>query len=186
MLKALLITLALVLPAPVLAANPQVELKTNLGTIVIELYPENAPNTVENFLEYVKSGHYDGTIFHRVIPGFMIQGGGYAASFSEKPTRAPIKNEAGNGLRNGMGMVSMARTADPHSATAQFFINVAENSTLDFRAATREGYGYTPFGKVIKGMDVVQRIEKVPTGRGPAPHTDVPVKPVIIETARVL
>jgi peptidyl-prolyl cis-trans isomerase A (cyclophilin A)/peptidyl-prolyl cis-trans isomerase B (cyclophilin B) len=186
MLKALLLALALVIPAPVWAANPQVELKTNLGSIVIELYPENAPNTVQNFLEYVKSGQYNGTIFHRVIPGFMIQGGGFTASFAEKPTRPPIKNEAGNGLRNGVGMVSMARTADPHSATAQFFINVAENSTLDFRAPTPKDYGYTPFGKVVKGMDVVQRIEKVPTGRGPAPHTDVPVKPVIIESARVL
>ena len=164
----------------------QVKLTTSMGPITIELDEAKAPISAKNFLSYVDSGHYNGTIFHRVIPGFMIQGGGYTASFSEKPTRAAIKNEAGNGLRNGMGMVSMARTADPHSATAQFFINVAENSTLDFRAATREGYGYTPFGKVIKGMDVVQRIEKVPTGRGPAPHTDVPVKPVIIETARVL
>jgi peptidyl-prolyl cis-trans isomerase A (cyclophilin A)/peptidyl-prolyl cis-trans isomerase B (cyclophilin B) len=187
MIKALVLAFTLLVsPQTVAAVSPQVELKTNMGTIVIELYPENAPATVQNFLQYVKDGHYNGTIFHRVIPGFMIQGGGYTASFGEKPTRGPVKNEAGNGIRNAVGMVSMARTADPHSATAQFFINVVDNPMLDFRAATREGYGYTPFGKVVKGMDVVHRIERVPTGRGQPPHTDVPVKPVIIETARVL
>ena len=187
MLKALLLAFALLVSTSLFAAdaNPQVELKTNMGTIVIELYPENAPATVQNFLQYVKDGHYNGTIFHRVIPGFMIQGGGFTASFSEKQTRGPIKNEAGNGIRNATGMVSMARTADPHSATAQFFINVVDNPGLDFRAATREGYGYTPFGKVVKGMDVVHKIEKVATGNQP-PHANVPVKPVIIETARVL
>jgi len=186
MFKTLFLAVALLVSSYAFAAvNPQVELKTSMGTIVIELYPENAPATVQNFLQYVKDGHYNGTIFHRVIPGFMIQGGGFSASFSEKPTKGPIKNEAGNGLRNGVGMVSMARTADPHSATAQFFINVVENPGLDFRAATREGYGYTPFGKVVKGMDVVQKIEKVSTGSQP-PHANVPVKPVIIETARVL
>lgn len=187
MFKALFLACALVLSSYASAAeNPQVELKTNMGSIVIELYPENAPLTVQNFLQYVKDGHYNGTIFHRVIPGFMIQGGGFSTSFSEKSTRSPIKNEAGNGIRNAVGMVSMARTADPHSATAQFFINVVDNPMLDFRAPTKEGYGYTPFGKVVKGMDVVHKIEKVPTGRGQPPHTDVPVKPVIIETARVL
>ena len=187
MLKKLLLAFALLVSSHVAAAvNPQVELKTNIGTIVIELYPENAPATVQNFIQYVKDGHYNGTIFHRVIPGFMIQGGGFSTSFAEKPTRGPIKNEAGNGIRNGVGMVSMARTADPHSATAQFFINVVDNPGLDFRSATPQGYGYTPFGKVVKGMDVVHKIEKVPTGRGQPPHTDVPVKPVIIESARVL
>jgi cyclophilin family peptidyl-prolyl cis-trans isomerase len=115
----------------------------------------------------------------------MIQGGGYSTAFAEKPTRGPIKNEAGNGIRNAVGMVSMARTADPHSATAQFFINVVDNVGLDFRAPTAQGYGYTPFGKVVKGMDVVHKIEKVPTGPQP-PHANVPVKPVIIESARVL
>jgi peptidyl-prolyl cis-trans isomerase A (cyclophilin A)/peptidyl-prolyl cis-trans isomerase B (cyclophilin B) len=186
MFKALLIALTLLVSPHVFAATtPQVELKTNMGTIVIELYPENAPATVENFIRYVKDGHYNGTIFHRVIPGFMIQGGGYSTAFAEKPTRGPIKNEAGNGIRNAVGMVSMARTADPHSATAQFFINVVDNVGLDFRAPTAQGYGYTPFGKVVKGMDVVHKIEKVPTGPQP-PHANVPVKPVIIESARVL
>ncbi len=167
-------------------ANPQVEVRTNMGAFTLELYPENAPGTVQNFLHYVKDGHYNGTLFHRVMPGFMIQGGGFTADFSEKPTRPPIKNEAGNGLRNGVGMVSMARTADPHSATAQFFINVAENPTLDFKAPTQSGYGYTPFGKVIKGMDVVERITKVATGPGKPPHADVPVKPVVIERIRLI
>jgi peptidyl-prolyl cis-trans isomerase B (cyclophilin B) len=167
-------------------SNPQVEVRTSMGAFTIELYPENAPNTVQNFLQYVKDGHYNGTIFHRVIPGFMIQGGGFTRDFTEKPGRAPIKNEAGNGLRNGVGMVSMARTADPHSATAQFFINVAENGSLDFRAPTAEGYGYTPFGKVIRGMDVVERIEKVKTGPGKPPHADVPVKPVVIERVQLV
>jgi peptidyl-prolyl cis-trans isomerase A (cyclophilin A)/peptidyl-prolyl cis-trans isomerase B (cyclophilin B) len=182
---AFLLALAAHAAAPA-AANPQVEVRTNMGNFVIELYPENAPNTVKNFLEYVKDGHYNGTIFHRVIPGFMIQGGGFSPTFQEKATRPPIKNEAGNGLRNGVGMVSMARTADPHSATAQFFVNVAENPTLDFKAPTTEGYGYTPFGRVIKGMDVVERIVKVPTGPGKPPFQDVPKKPVIIERIHVI
>jgi peptidyl-prolyl cis-trans isomerase B (cyclophilin B) len=186
MLKTLIAAFALVLSFTAAAANPQVEVRTNMGAFVLELYPENAPGTVQNFLQYVKDGHYNGTIFHRVMPGFMIQGGGFTRQFEEKPTRPAIKNEAGNGLRNGVGMVSMARTADPHSATAQFFINVAENPTLDFKAPTTEGYGYTPFGKVVKGMDVVERITKVPTGPGKPPHADVPVKPVIIERIRVI
>jgi peptidyl-prolyl cis-trans isomerase B (cyclophilin B) len=186
MLKKLFALFALALSFAAAAANPQVEVRTNMGSFILELYPENAPGTVQNFLQYVKDGHYNGTIFHRVIPGFMIQGGGFTRQFEEKPTRAPIKNESGNGLRNGVGMLSMARTADPHSATAQFFINVAENPTLDFKAATPEGYGYTPFGKVVKGMDVVERITKVPTGPGKPPHTDVPVKPVVIERMRLI
>jgi peptidyl-prolyl cis-trans isomerase A (cyclophilin A)/peptidyl-prolyl cis-trans isomerase B (cyclophilin B) len=186
MLKTLFAACALVLSLTAIAANPQVEVRTSMGTFVLELYPENAPGTVQNFLQYVKERHYDGTIFHRVIPGFMIQGGGYTRQFEEKPTRPAIKNEAGNGLRNGIGMLSMARTADPHSATAQFFINVAENPTLDFKASTAEGYGYTPFGRVAKGMDVVERIAKVPTGPGKPPHADVPLKPVIIERMRVV
>ena len=178
--------LALAAHAAAPAANPQVEVRTNMGNFVIELYPENAPNTVQNFLQYVKDGHYNGTIFHRVIPGFMVQGGGFTPSFQEKATRPPIKNEAGNGLRNGVGMVSMARTFDPHSATAQFFVNVAENPTLDFKAPTQEGYGYTPFGRVTKGIDVIERIVKVPTGPGKPPHQDVPKKPVIIERMHVI
>jgi peptidyl-prolyl cis-trans isomerase B (cyclophilin B) len=190
MLKTLFAAFALVLSfaaaAAAPAANPQVEVRTNMGSFTLELYPENAPNTVQNFLQYVKDGHYNGTIFHRVMPGFMIQGGGFDQKFEEKPTRPPIKNEAGNGLRNGVGMVSMARTKDPHSASAQFFINVAENPTLDFKAPTQEGYGYTPFGKVVKGMDVVERITKVATGPGKPPHQDVPRKPVVIERMQLV
>jgi len=168
------------------AANPQVELKTSLGAIVVELDADKAPLTVENFLQYVKDGHYDGTVFHRVIPGFMIQGGGFTTDFKEKPTRAPVRNEAGNGLRNATGTLAMARRPDPHSATAQFFINVSDNNSLNFRFPTQEGYGYTVFGKVVKGMDIVQRIVQVPTGPGPAPHANVPVKPVLIEQARLI
>jgi len=168
------------------AANPQVELKTNMGSIVLELDSEKAPLTVANFLQYVKDGQYDATIFHRVIPGFMIQGGGLGADFGEKRTRKPVRNEAANGLKNTVGTIAMARTADPHSATAQFFINVADNDFLNFRFPTSEGYGYTVFGKVVKGMDVVDRIVKLPTGPGPAPHANVPRKPVIIENARLV
>jgi len=168
------------------AANPQVELKTNMGSIVVELDSDKAPFTVANFLQYVKDGHYDGTLFHRVIPGFMIQGGGLGPDFAEKRTRKPVRNEAANGLKNSVGTIAMARTADPHSATAQFFINVADNDFLNFRFPTSEGYGYTVFGKVVKGMDVVDRIVKLPTGPGPAPHANVPLKPVIIESARLV
>lgn len=168
------------------AANPQVELKTSMGTVVIELYPDKAPLTVDNFLQYVKDRHYDGTALHRVIPGFMVQGGGYGRDFNEKPTRKPVRNEASNGLKNEVGTIAMARTADPHSATAQFFINVANNEFLNFRYPTQDGYGYCVFGKVVKGMDVVNRIVKVPTGTGPGGHRDVPVKPVIIESVRLV
>ena len=168
------------------AADPQVEMKTSMGTVVIELYPDKAPLTVDNFLQYVKDRHYDGTVFHRVIPGFMIQGGGFGPDFSEKPARKPVRNEAANGLRNETGTIAMARTPNPHSATAQFFINVANNESLNFRFPTQEGYGYCVFGKVVKGMDVVNRIVKVQTGPGPAGHQNVPVKPVIIESARLI
>jgi peptidyl-prolyl cis-trans isomerase A (cyclophilin A)/peptidyl-prolyl cis-trans isomerase B (cyclophilin B) len=178
--------LALIVCSQVGAADPQVEMKTSMGLIVIELYPEKAPATVENFLRYVKDGHYAGTTFHRVIPGFMIQGGGFTRDFEQKPTRKPVKNEAGNGLKNTVGTLAMARTPDPHSATAQFFINVADNDSLNFRFPTPDGYGYTVFGKVVKGLDVVKRIEKVQTGPGPAAHQNVPIKPVIIESARLL
>ena len=178
--------LTLLASLSVAEANPQVEMKTSMGTVVIELYPENAPLTVGNFLQYVKDRHYDGTVFHRVIPGFMVQGGGFAADFSEKPARKPVRNEAVNGLKNETGTIAMARTPDPHSATAQFFINVADNESLDFRFPTQEGYGYCVFGKVVKGMDVVNRIVKVPTGPGPAGHRDAPVKPIVIESARLI
>jgi cyclophilin family peptidyl-prolyl cis-trans isomerase len=186
MLKIILAALALSASLTASAAGPQVEVKTSLGVIVIELDAEKAPATVENFVQYVKDRHYDGTVFHRVIPGFMIQGGGFDADFKQKATRKPVKNEAANGLKNDVGTIAMARTADPHSATAQFFINVADNASLNFRFPTPEGYGYTVFGKVTKGMDVVQRIVKVQTGPGPAPHRDVPVKPVVIESAKLL
>ena len=185
MLKSLLALLAFAASTLAFGANPQVELRTNMGPIVIELEPDKAPQTVENFLQYVKSGHYDGTVFHRVIPGFMIQGGGFTAEMREKPTRGGIKNEAGNGLRNTVGTVAMARTPDPQSASAQFFINVADNPSLDFRSPTPQGYGYAVFGKVVKGMDVVNRIAKVPTGDRP-PHGDVPLKPVVIERAQIV
>jgi peptidyl-prolyl cis-trans isomerase A (cyclophilin A)/peptidyl-prolyl cis-trans isomerase B (cyclophilin B) len=168
------------------AANPLVELRTSVGTVVIELYPDKAPLTVDNFLKYVKDRHYDGTVFHRVIPGFMIQGGGFGPDFSERPARKPVRNEAANGLKNDTGTIAMARTPDPHSATAQVFSNVADNESLNFRFPTQEGYGYCVFGKVVKGMDVVNRIVKVQTGPGPAGHQNVPVKPVIIESARLI
>lgn len=187
MIKSLALTLALLFATPAaLAANPKVELKTTLGSVVIELYPENAPKTVDNFLQYVKDGFYDGTVFHRVIPGFMAQGGGFTTKLQQKPTRPAIRNEAGNGLRNATGTVAMARTADPHSATAQFFINVAENDFLDFKSPDDKGYGYTVFGRVTSGMDVVQKMIQVPTGAaGPFPK-DVPRQPIVIERARLL
>ena len=180
----LTLCLALLLPAAH-AANPQVELRTTMGTVIIELYPENAPKTVENFLQYVNEGFYNGTIFHRVIPGFMVQGGGFTAGFQEKPARAPIRNEAGNGLRNAVGTVAMARTKDPHSASAQFFINVSENDFLDFKSPDETGYGYAVFGRVTSGMDVVEKMLKTPTGTV-GPHQNVPRLPIVIERARVL
>ena len=185
MLNKLLAVLAFGLSVSASAANPQVELKTSMGSIVLELDREKAPQTVDNFLQYVKEGHYNGTIFHRVIPGFMVQGGGFTPDMREKPKRAPIKNEAGNGLRNATGTIAMARTPDPHSASAQFFVNVGDNPTLDFREPTQAGYGYAVFGKVVKGMDVVNRIVSVPTGVKP-PHSDVPLKPVLIEQVQLV
>ena len=156
-----------------------------MGPIVVELYPDKAPATVENFVQYVRDGHFNGTVFHRVIPNFMIQGGGFASDMREKPTRGPVKSEAGNGLRNAAGTLAMARTPDPHSASAQFFINLADNAFLDFKAPTASGYGYTVFGKVVSGMDVVMKIAAVRTGPRP-PHDDVPLKPVVIEGARLV
>ena len=166
--------------------NPQVELKTNLGPITIELYPDKAPKTVENFLQYVDSGFYNGTIFHRVIKGFMIQGGGFDRSYRQKPTSAPIKNEANNGLKNEIGTLAMARTNDPDSATAQFFINVANNQFLNFTAPNIQGYGYCVFGKVVKGMDIVNQIAAKSTGPGGPFPTDVPQQQIVIESAAVL
>jgi peptidyl-prolyl cis-trans isomerase A (cyclophilin A)/peptidyl-prolyl cis-trans isomerase B (cyclophilin B) len=170
----------------VLAADPQVEIKTNVGSIVVELYPEKAPKSVENFLQYVKDGHYKGTVFHRVIPNFMIQGGGFTADFAQKKTRGPIPIEANNGLRNDVGTLAMARTSDPNSATAQFFINHKNNDFLNHTAPTPQGWGYAVFGKVVKGMDVVNKIAAIPTGaRGPFP-SDVPSQTITIEDARIL
>lgn len=175
---------------PAAAANPKVELDTTAGKIVLELYPEAAPKTVENFLDYVKSGQYDGTQFHRVIRGFMIQGGGFTSDFVQKQTRPPVRNEGESsmkaGLSNTVGTIAMARTGDPHSATAQFFINVADNSRLNFRSPDAQGYGYTVFGKVTSGMDVVQKIAGTPTGAGGPFPTDVPREKVIINKAVVL
>jgi cyclophilin family peptidyl-prolyl cis-trans isomerase len=169
-------------PAPAPPPGPVVALVTSLGEIRIALRPDKAPLSVENFLQYVKAGHYNGTIFHRVIPNFMVQGGGMDAKMQEKPTRPPIRNEAKNGLRNSRGTVAMARTNDPNSATAQFFINVKDNHALDFGI---RGAGYAVFGEVIEGMDVVDRIVAVPTGtRGG--HQDVPNVPVVIKSARVV
>ena len=157
-----------------------VELKTSHGLIVLELNSEKAPNTVANFLQYVKDGHYNGTIFHRVIAGFMIQGGGMDRNLNEKNTREPIKNEADNGLTNVIGSIAMARTSDPHSASAQFFINVANNTFLNHTSKTERGWGYAVFGRVVKGMDVVQRISTLPTDGG-----DVPLQTVTIGSATI-
>lgn len=161
-----------------------VTLHTSEGDIVIELYRDKAPKTTENFLEYVRSGHYDGTIFHRVIDGFMVQGGGMDAEMKERETRDPIENEADNGVKNEPYTLAMARTQDPHSATSQFFINVADNQFLNHKSKTPQGWGYAAFGKVVKGQDVVDTIKQVPTGRKGF-HDDVPVSPVIIESAEV-
>ncbi|KAF0570198.1 Peptidyl-prolyl cis-trans isomerase PpiB [Psychrobacter nivimaris] len=164
---------------------PVVELETNMGAIVIELNEEEAPKTVENFLNYVKSGQYDGTIFHRIIDGFMIQGGGMDAEMNEKPTNAPIENEADNGLKNDKGTIAMARTQDPHSATSQFFINVKDNDFLNHSGKNMQGWGYTVFGKVTSGMDVIEKMRSVPTGRF-GMHADVPKEPVVINSATII
>lgn len=164
---------------------PVVELDTNMGAIVIELNEEKAPKTVENFLNYVKSGHYDGTIFHRIIDGFMIQGGGMDAEMNEKSTNAPVENEADNGLKNDKGTIAMARTQDPHSATSQFFINVKDNDFLNHSGKNMQGWGYTVFGKVTSGMDVIDKMRGVPTGRF-GMHADVPNEPVVINSATII
>jgi peptidyl-prolyl cis-trans isomerase B (cyclophilin B) len=174
-----------VLPARAQDGNPVVRLDTNRGDIRIELFAERAPKTVENFLAYVQSDHYDGTIFHRVIPGFMIQGGGFSQSYARKSTRSPIRNEADNGLSNDRGTVAMARTGDPHSATAQFFINVADNDFLDHKAKTQRGWGYAVFGEVISGLGTVDEISQVPTGSAGPFAKDVPREPVVIQDAVV-
>lgn len=172
-----------------MAAEPQVEFDTTMGKIKLELFPQAAPKTVDNFLQYVKAGFYDGTQFHRVIDGFMIQGGGFDDKLQQKPTRAPIPNEGAEnqkaGAKNIIGTIAMARTGDPHSATAQFFINVANNAPLDYTASTPQGYGYTVFGKVIEGMDVVNKIAKTETGMQGG-HGNVPKMPIVVRKASVV
>jgi len=167
------------------AQNPRVEFKTSMGSFALELYTDKAPKTVANFIQYVNSGFYNGTIFHRVIDGFMIQGGGFGPGMREKTTRAPIENEAGvalkAGLRNEPGTIAMARTPNPHSATAQFFINVKDNGFLDYREPSPRGFGYAVFGRVVEGMDTVLRISKVPTTTAEQ-HQNVPQRPVTIES----
>jgi len=172
------------------AQNPRVEMKTSAGRIVIEVDAANAPKTAANFLQYAKDGFYDGTIFHRVIDGFMIQGGGFDKNFKEKNTRAPVVNEASSGVKAGMmnklGTVAMARTSDPNSATAQFFINVNDNDFLNWGNPRGDGNGYAVFGKVVSGLEVVNKIAKLPTGAGGPMSRDVPKQPVIIESATVV
>ncbi len=162
-----------------------IRLTTNFGVIDIELDHKNAPITAKNFEKYVRSGHYNGCIFHRVIPGFMIQGGGFDKNMNQKPTLDPIKNEAKNGLKNDKYTIAMARTSDPHSATAQFFINTKDNTFLNFTSESMQGWGYAVFGKVVAGQDFVDKIEKVNTGSHGF-HRDVPIEPVIIEKAEVI
>jgi peptidyl-prolyl cis-trans isomerase B (cyclophilin B) len=181
-----LVMLSVAAGAPgALAADPQVDLKTNHGTIRLELYPAKAPKTVENFLQYVRDGHFNGTIFHRVIDGFMIQGGGFDKGYRQKATRPPIENEAKHGLRNDLGTVAMARTGAPHSASSQFFINGKNNDFLN-AASAQDGWGYTVFGKVVSGMDVVMKISKTPTGPGGPFPTDAPREMVVIESAALV
>jgi len=183
--KPVLLSAAAAAPAA-FAADPQVDVKTTSGTIRLELYPAKAPATVENFLRYVRDGHYDGTIFHRVIDGFMIQGGGYERGLRQKPTRQPIRSEAESGvkagLRNAPGSIAMARTSDPHSATAQFFINVKDNTFLNWGDPRGDGNGYAVFGKVVSGFDVVLKISKAQTGAGGPFPRDVPREAVLIES----
>ena len=187
-----LLPLLALLPALALAEGPRVTLNTSQGEIVIELNQEQAPATTANFLEYVDAGLYDGTVFHRVIRGFMIQGGGFTLDgerngLQQKKTRAPIRNEADNGLENRRGTIAMARTGNPHSATAQFFINLVDNRSLNHSGKTPRGWGYTVFGEVVEGMDTVDRIAGVATGSqrlNGQPARDVPKEPVVIETAR--
>jgi peptidyl-prolyl cis-trans isomerase B (cyclophilin B) len=164
-------------------SSPQVVMETSKGEIVLALYPDKAPLTVKNFLDYVEAGFYNGTIFHRVIPGFMLQGGGFAQDMQKKPTSTPVKNEADNGLKNDRGTIAMARTQDPHSASSQFFINTVDSAFLNYKGQTTAGWGYAVFGKVIKGMEVVDAISKVETGTQ-GRFRDVPKTPIVIIKVR--
>lgn len=168
-----------------MSTNPKVKLQTNKGDIIIELNAEAAPKTVENFIGYVQDGFYDGTIFHRVINNFMIQGGGFEAGMKQKPTKSPVENEANNGLKNDQYTLAMARTSDPHSATAQFFINVTNNDFLNFTSPTPNGWGYAVFGKVVEGQDVVDSMKAAKTGNKGF-HQDVPVEDLVIESATIV
>ncbi|CAA0124992.1 Peptidyl-prolyl cis-trans isomerase cyp18 [BD1-7 clade bacterium] len=183
-LKTLLLSSSMLISTLVFA-NPHVEFETSEGNFTVELYPDKAPKSVENFLKYVNKGFYNGTIFHRVIDGFMIQGGGFEPDMLKKKPGAPIQNEADNGLRNDYGTIAMARTNDPHSATAQFFVNVEDNQFLNHSAKTMRGWGYTVFGKVSKGMDTITKIKKVQTSRR-GPFQNVPVQDVVIKQAHVI
>jgi peptidyl-prolyl cis-trans isomerase A (cyclophilin A) len=188
---ALSFLLCFVMTAQAQSANPQVKFVTSAGEFIVEVYPDKTPKTAENFLSYVRDGHYNGTLFHRVINNFMVQGGGYDTKYNEKNTRPPIKHEgaeakANGGLRNTVGTLSMARTNNPHSASAQFFINVKDNDFLDHQSTTSQGWGYVAFGKVISGMDVVNRIKALPTGPGGPFPTDVPQTPVVIQSATLV
>jgi cyclophilin family peptidyl-prolyl cis-trans isomerase len=183
--KPLVILSATAAGSGALAADPQVDLKTNFGTIRLELYPAKAPKTVENFLQYVKDGHFNGTIFHRVIDNFMIQGGGFDKGYKQKPTRASIQNEAKNGLKNDLGTIAMARTNAPHSASSQFFINNKNNDFLN-AAESQDGWGYAVFGKVVSGMDVVMKISKTPVGPAGPFDTHAPKEQVVIESATLV
>ena len=177
------VALSFALSSTAALANPDVLFKTSLGDIKVELDPAKAPKTVDNFLSYVRAGHYNGTVFHRVIPGFMVQGGGFTPDMQEKPTNAPIPLESRNGLKNLTGTIAMARTSDPNSATSQFFINVVDNANLDFPKP--DGNGYAVFGKVVSGMDVVRKIESVPT-HSDGMNQDVPRVPVVIQSATIV
>lgn len=176
---------AVLLPLSAMADTAtKVKFQTSLGDFTVEVYADKAPKTVENFLQYVKDKHYDGTVFHRVIENFMVQGGGFTPSMTQKPTRTPIPLEASNGLKNDRGTIAMARTGNPNSATTQFFINVVDNAGLN--APSPDGYGYTVFGKVISGMDVIQKIRTVPTGSGGPFPSDVPKTPIVINSATLV
>lgn len=186
LLAATSIALAAESPKKMSEPTTKVKFETSLGAFVVQLNAAKAPITVENFLSYVKEGHYDGTIFHRVIPGFMAQGGGYTADFKQKPTHKPIKNEADNGLLNKRGTIAMARTPDPNSASSQFFINYVDNAFLDYKSPTPQGWGYAVFGEVVEGMNVVDEMAKIPTGPGGPMPSDVPKTPIVVNKATVV
>jgi len=181
----LILSAVVLLPLPALAADaaPKVKFQTTMGDFVVEVYPDKAPKTVDNFMQYVAAKHYDGTIFHRVINNFMVQGGGFTKSYNQKPTRPPVALEASNGLKNDLGTIAMARTSDPNSATAQFFINVKDNAFLNAKGPSD---GYTVFGKVVSGMDVIEKMKVVPTGPGGMFPSDVPATPIVITSAALV